>query len=63
MKGYVPQTFHYGSEIYFQTTSANWIDKAINIDDEYLHHLRFADDIVITTDNLGDAQEMLEDLK
>lgn len=41
----------------------NWQNKGINIDGEYLHHLRFADDVVITTDNLGEAQEMLEELR
>jgi len=40
-----------------------WTNKGINIDGKHLHHLRFADDIVITTDNLEDAQEMLEDVK
>lgn len=36
-------------------------NKDINIDGGDLH--RFADDTVITTDNLEDAQEILEDLK
>lgn len=32
-----------------------WNNLGINIDADYLSHLHFADDIVQTTDNLGDA--------
>lgn len=41
----------------------NWDRKGINIDGEYLSHLRFADDIVITTDSFSEAQQMLTEIK
>lgn len=41
----------------------DWQDKSINIDAEHLHHFCFAEDMAITTDKQGDAQELLEDLK
>lgn len=36
--------------------------KGINVDGEYLNHLRFADNIVIISDNLSDAQKIFRDL-
>ena len=35
----------------------------IEIDDEELTHLRFADDIVLVTSNIGDLQGMLQELE
>lgn len=40
----------------------NWDRKGINIDGEYLNHLRFADDIVLIADNAKDASEMLRSM-
>lgn len=37
-------------------------EKGVNIDGEKLNHLRFADDIVLVADCIGDAREMLESL-
>jgi len=42
--------------------SLSWEDKGVNIDGERLTHLRFADDIVIVSDNIGDAKQMLEEM-
>ena len=40
----------------------DWEDRGINIDGENLNHLRFADDIVIITDNANDLESMLQTL-
>ena len=40
-----------------------WQQKGIIIDGERLSHLHFADDIVILSDNLGDAKNMVQELK
>lgn len=40
----------------------NWDNLGINIDGEYLNHLRFTDDIMLIADRLDDAQKMLDDL-
>lgn len=40
----------------------DWVGKGINIDSKYLHHLRFADDIVIFARTAEDLQTMLEEL-
>ena len=37
----------------------NWSNKDLNIDGEYLDHLKFADDIVLISTNLRDAEAML----
>lgn len=36
---------------------------AIKVDREKLHNLRFADDIILISDNLGEANEMIEQLQ
>ena len=41
----------------------NWDNKGLNIDGETLHHLKFADDIVLISTNVKDASEMLCDLQ
>ena len=40
----------------------NWSGKGINIDGEHLHHLKFADDIVLISTNTKEAEIMLNDL-
>lgn len=40
-----------------------WENKGISIDGERLNHLRFADDIVLISDNLGEAAIMIQELK
>jgi hypothetical protein len=40
----------------------NWRGRGININGEYISHLRFADDIVIMAETLQDLQLMLNDL-
>lgn len=40
----------------------DWSEKGINIDGERLNHLRFADDIVLISNNLQDLQIMISDL-
>lgn len=40
----------------------NWSKLGININGEYLNHLRFADDIVLLSDNYQDLKYMLETL-
>lgn len=40
-----------------------WEEKGINIDGKRLTNLRFADDIVLTADNLGDTRAMLQELQ
>ena len=40
----------------------DWKDKGINVDGKNLHHLKFADDIIIISKNLEDAESMLQDL-
>ena len=42
--------------------SLSWENRGINIDGERLTHLRFADDIVLISDNIGNAKQMLEEL-
>lgn len=39
-----------------------WQQKGIVIDGERLNHLRFADDIVIVSDSLGEIKDMLQEL-
>lgn len=36
--------------------------KVFNIDSEYLHHLRFDDDIVLISENTPDSQDIILDL-
>ena len=40
----------------------NWSGKGVNIDGEHLHHLKFADDIVLISTNTKEAAIMLNDL-
>jgi hypothetical protein len=40
----------------------NWKGRGININGEYISHLRFADDIVIMAETLQDLQLMLNEL-
>jgi len=40
----------------------NWEGKGIKIDGEFLNNLRFADDVVIITDNEKDLKEMITEL-
>ena len=40
----------------------NWSGKGVNIDGEHLHHLKFADDIVLISTNTKEAEIMLNDL-
>ncbi|KAL3271590.1 hypothetical protein HHI36_022065 [Cryptolaemus montrouzieri] len=40
----------------------DWHKKGINIDGELLHHLRFADDIVLISSNVQELQDMILDL-
>jgi len=40
----------------------DWDCKGININGEHLNHLRFADDIVLITDDVNDLEEMLNQL-
>ncbi|XP_030760917.1 uncharacterized protein LOC115886027 [Sitophilus oryzae] len=42
--------------------SLSWKNRGINIDGEWLTHLRFTDDIVLVSDNIGDSKQMLEEL-
>ncbi|KAL0840406.1 hypothetical protein ABMA28_015663 [Loxostege sticticalis] len=41
----------------------DWSDKGISIDGERLNNLRFADDIVLISDNVDDMLVMLEELR
>lgn len=59
--GYIAQTVHASVRIRFQKIALGY--RGINIDGEYLRQLPFADDIVLTTDNLEGAQQMLAELK
>ncbi|XGW29753.1 hypothetical protein V3C99_009082, partial [Haemonchus contortus] len=36
-----------------------WEDLGVKVDGRYLHHLRFADDIVLITPNIEQAERML----
>lgn len=56
-----PKLFTTVLEYAFKTLDRE--DKGIKIDGEYLNHVRFADDIVITTDNLGDTKQIIIKLK
>ncbi|KAL1447418.1 hypothetical protein WDU94_003530 [Cyamophila willieti] len=40
----------------------NWENKGILINNEYLNHLRFADDIVVMSNNTKELESMLKDL-
>lgn len=40
----------------------DWNGQGINVNGQYLLHLRFADDIVILTESLHDLKEMLNSL-
>jgi hypothetical protein len=49
-----------GMEGIFKTL--NWKERGININGEYISHLRFADVIVVMAETLRDLQLMLNDL-
>ena len=55
-----PKLFTASLESIFCKT--DWERKGINIDGEYLNHLRFADDISNTTEAPTELQQMLNDL-
>lgn len=55
-----PKLFSAVLEYAFKTL--NLSDKGVNIDGVKLNNLRFADDIVIISDNLKEAQEMINEL-
>ena len=57
---YSPKLFTACLEGIFRKLS--WESKGINIDGEHLTHLRFADDIVLISNNAEHLQEMLNDL-
>lgn len=40
----------------------DWSCRGISVDGEKLNNLRFADDIVFITEDLGEAEEMLDEL-
>ena len=40
----------------------NWSGKGVNIDGEHLHHLKFADDIMLISTNTKEAEILLNDL-
>lgn len=56
-----PKLFNTVLEYAFKTLE--WHNKGIKIDGEYLNNLRFADDIVVTADDLGKAREMIMELQ
>ena len=41
----------------------DWETKGLNINGEYLNHLRFADDIVLISSNATELQEMMQELE
>ena len=55
-----PKLFTAGLETKFRKT--DWEGKGVNIDGEYLNHLRLADDISNTTEAPTELQQMLADL-
>jgi len=56
-----PKLFNTVLEYAFKTL--NWENKGISIDGKMLSNLRFADDIVLITDNLKEASLMINQLK
>lgn len=56
-----PKLFNTVLEYAFKTLEQH--NKGIKIDGEYLNNLRFADDIVVTADDLGKAREMIMELQ
>lgn len=56
-----PKLFTLALEDVFK--QVNWENKGLNIDGRYLSHLRFADDIVIISNNLNELSDMLLELK
>ena len=42
-------------------TNIQWEDKGLNIDEENLDHLKFADDIILIAANWKDAEVMLKE--
>lgn len=55
-----PKLFTLALENVFKTLQ--WETKGINIDGSYLHHLRFADDIVLISSDVHELSNMLEQL-
>jgi len=56
-----PNLFTLALEDVFKALNRN--EKDIKIDGEHLSHLRFADDIVLFSQNIMELQEMLEELQ
>ncbi|EPB76168.1 hypothetical protein ANCCEY_04764 [Ancylostoma ceylanicum] len=44
-----------------RTSCGDWDDMGVRVDSRLLHHLRFADDIVLITPNISQAERMLAD--
>lgn len=40
----------------------NWDDREINIDESYLNNLRFADDVILLSNNTSEPKDMMEQL-
>jgi len=40
----------------------HWKEKDINIDGQHLTNLRYADDIILLSDNLKDIKQMLQEV-
>jgi hypothetical protein len=57
---HLPATIHKCNGGY--VPDLNWKGRGININGEYISHLRFADDIVIMAETLQDLQLILNDL-
>ena len=55
-----PKLFNAALESIFRRL--DWDRKGININGDYLNHLRFADDIIFITNNAEELEEMLNEL-
>ena len=55
-----PKLFTAGLESMLR--NLNWDNKGLNIDREYLNHLRFADDIILLLEEPQELQNMLTEL-
>ncbi|XP_030755289.1 uncharacterized protein LOC115881780 [Sitophilus oryzae] len=61
-QGYTISPKLFTAVLEYAMKSLSWENRGINIDGERLTHLRFADDIVLVSDNIGDSKQMLEEL-